>query len=44
MKVTHPIEEKVQQGGTWAVDLKSAAKEGSKQREVRQTFKMLKEV
>ena len=44
MKVAYPIEEKVQQGGTWAVDPESAAKERSKQREVRQTFKMLKEV
>ena len=44
MKVAYPIEEKVQQGGTWAVDPESAAKERSKQREVRQTFKMLKKV
>ena len=39
-----PIEGKAQQGSAWAVDLKSAAKEGGKQREVRQTFKMLREI
>jgi len=34
----------VQQGGVQAVDLESIAKEGGKKREVRQTFKMLREV
>jgi len=44
MKVAHFIEGKVQQDGIWAVDLESAAKERGKQRKVRQTFKMLREV
>ena len=34
----------MQQGGVQAVDLESIAKEGGKKREVRQTFKMLREV
>ena len=38
MKAAYPIEGKVQQGGTLAVDLESAAKERGK------TFKMLREV
>jgi len=44
MKVAHFIEGKVQQDGIWAVDLESAAKERGKQRKVRQTFKILREV
>jgi len=41
-KVAHPAEGKVQQSGARARDLEDAAKEGG--REVRRTFKMLKEV
>jgi len=44
MKVAHPIERKVQQSGTQAVDPESIAKERGKQREVRRTFKMLREM
>jgi len=43
-KAACPLEGKAQQGSAWAGDSESAAKEGSSQREVRRTFKMLKEV
>jgi len=42
--VTHPKREKVQQNSVWAEVLEGAAKEENRQREVRQTFKMLREV
>jgi len=37
-------EAKVQQSSTWARDLESTAKEEDSQKEVRRTFKMLREV
>jgi len=42
--VTHPKREKVQQNSVWAEVLEGTAKEENRQREVRQTFKMLREV
>ena len=39
-----PKEAKAQQSSTWAKDLENAAKEGDSQREVRRTFKILREV
>ena len=42
--MTHPKREKVQQNSVWAEVLEGAAKEENRQREVRQTFKMLREV
>ena len=39
-----PIERKVQQSSTWTGVLKSTAKEENKKRDVRRTFKMLREV
>ena len=39
-----PTKGKVQQGNTWIEAPKDTVKEGSKQREVRRTFKMLREV
>jgi len=39
-----PREAKAQQSNAWAGDLESTAKEGGSQREVRRTFKMLREV
>jgi len=44
IKAVCPIEGKVQQGSAWAVDPESTAKERSKQREIRRTFKMLREI
>ena len=43
-EVVHPKRGKVQQSGAWVGVPESAAKEKGKQKEVRQTFKMLKEV
>jgi len=43
-KVAQPKEAKVQQSGAWSGELESAAKEGNSQRDVRRTFKMLREV
>ena len=43
-KVAQPKEVKVQQDGTWLREPESAAKGGDSQREVRKTFKMLREV
>jgi len=42
--VACPKEGKVQQSGTWAGAPESTVKEEGKQREVRQTFKILREV
>jgi len=39
-----PREAKVQQGSTWSEEPESTTKEGGSQREIRRTFKMLKEV
>ena len=44
VEVVHPKREKVQQSGAWAGVPESTAKEKGRQREVRQTFKMLREV
>jgi len=43
-KVVHPTEEKVQQSGAQPRESESTAKEGGSQREIRRTFKMLREV
>ena len=43
-KVACLLEGKVQQDGVWAGDPESTAKERGSQREVRRTFKMLREV
>jgi len=43
-KAAHPTEGKAQQSGTQPRESESAAKEGDSQREVRRTFKMLREV
>jgi len=43
-KAAQPRETKAQQSGAWTGDLESAAKERGTQREVRRTFKILKEV
>jgi len=42
--VAHPREEKIQQGGMWTVVLNGAAKKENRQRNVRRTFKMLREI
>jgi len=42
--VAFPIEGKVQQSNTQPGESESTAKEGSSQREIRRTFKMLREV
>ena len=42
--MVHPKRGKVQQNSTWAGVPEGAAKEEDRQREVRQTFKMLREV
>ena len=39
-----PTERKVQQGSTWTETPKGTAREGGEQREVRRTFKILREV
>ena len=39
-----PTKEKVQQGSMWTEALKGTVEEGNKQRDVRRTFKMLREV
>jgi len=44
VEVAHPKKGKAQQSGTWAEVLKSIAKEEGRQRKVRRTFKMLREV
>ena len=44
MKAAHSIEEKVQQSGVWSRELESAAKEEEKERDVRRTFKILREI
>ena len=43
-KVAQPREVKVQQSGARSGELESAAKEGGSRKEVRRTFKMLREV
>jgi len=43
-KAAWPKETKVQQSGAWSGELESTAREGGSQREVRRTFKMLREV
>ena len=43
-EVVHPRRGKAQQSGIWGEVPEGAAKEKGKQKEVRQTFKMLKEV
>jgi len=40
----HPREKKAQQGGMWTVVLNGTAKKEDRQRDVRRTFKMLREV
>ena len=42
--MAHPKRGKAQQSGIWGEVPEGAAKEKGKQKEVRQTFKMLKEV
>jgi len=42
--VVRPREEKTQQGGMWTVVLNGAAKKEDRQRDIRRTFKMLREV
>jgi len=44
VEAAHPKKGKAQQSGTWAEVLKSTAKEEGRQRKVRRTFKMLREV
>jgi len=44
VEVAHPKRRKVQQSGAWAEVPESAVKEEGRQREVRRTFKMLREV
>jgi len=43
-EAAQPREPKAQQSGAWSGELESAAGEGSSQKEVRRTFKMLREV
>jgi len=43
-EAVQPREAKVQQSGAWSGEPESTAKEGGNQREVRRTFKMLREV
>jgi len=43
-KVAQPREAKVQQSSAWSEEPESAAREGGSQKEVRRTFKMLREV
>jgi len=43
-EAARPREAKVQQGGIWSGELESTTREGGSQREVRRTFKMLREV
>ena len=43
-KAVYPIKRKVQLSGTWAKDPEDIAKEGSCQREVWRTFKILKKM
>ena len=43
-EAVHSRKGKAQQNGTWAGALEGTAKEEDRQREVRQTFKMLREV
>ena len=43
-KAARPREAKAQQSGAWSGGPESAAREGSSQKEVRRTFKMLREV
>ena len=43
-EVVHPKKGKVQQSGTWAGAPESTAKEEGRQREVKWTFKILREV
>ena len=42
--VACPIEGKAQQSSIWAETLKSTVKEENKQKDIRRTFKMLREV
>jgi len=44
IKVVHPSERKAQQGSTQSGELEGAAKEESSQRDIRRTFKILREV
>jgi len=43
-EAAHPKRGKAQQSGAWAGAPEGAAKEGGRQREVKRTFKMLREV
>ena len=43
-KVAWPKEAKAQQSDIWSGELESAAREGGSQKEVRRTFKILREV
>jgi len=43
-KAARPREAKAQQGGAWSGEPESAAREGGSRKEVRRTFKMLREV
>ena len=43
-KAARPKEAKAQQSGAWSGEPESAAREGGSQKEVRRTFKMLREV
>jgi len=43
-RAAQPREAKAQQSGIWSEELESTAKEGGSQKEVRRTFKMLREV
>ena len=42
--MAHPIEEKAQQSSMWTGVPKGAVKEEDKQRDIRRTFKMLREI
>jgi len=42
--VAWPREAKAQQSGAWSGELESAAREGGSRKEIRRTFKMLREV
>ena len=43
-KAARPKEAKAQQSGAWSGEPESAARDGGSQKEVRRTFKMLREV
>jgi len=43
-KAARPREAEAQQSGVWSGEPESAAREGGSQKEIRRTFKMLREV